>query len=43
MDPKHSDAVLSSFLGDTLEQGSRRLIGAIAGLALVISLIVYIV
>ena len=43
MDPKQSDALLSSYLGDTLEQGSRRLIGAIAGLALVISVIVYIV
>ena len=43
MDPKQSDALLSRYLGDTLEQGSRRLIGAIAGLALVISVIVYIV
>ena len=43
MDPKQSDALLSRYLGDTLEQGRRRLIGAIAGLALVISVIVYIV
>ena len=42
MDPKQSDAMLSRYLGDTLEQGSRRLIGAIAALALVISLVVYI-
>ncbi len=43
MDPKHSDAMLSRFLGDTLEQGSLRMIGAIAALALVISVIVYII
>lgn len=42
MDPKHSDALLSRYLGDTLEQGSVRMIGAIAVLALVISVIVYI-
>lgn len=43
MDPKHSDAMLSNYLGTTLEQGSRRLIIAIAGLAFVISLVVYLV
>lgn len=42
MDPKHSDAMLSRYLGDTLEQGSMRMIGAIAVLAFVISVVVYI-
>lgn len=43
MAPKQSDALLSRYLGDTLEQGSVRMIGAIAALAAVISVIVYLV
>ncbi len=42
MTPKQSDALLSRYLGDTLEKGSVLMIGGILALSIVISLIVYI-
>jgi len=43
MTPHQSDTLLSRYLGNTLEEGSIRLIGGIAVLSIVIAAIVYFV